>query len=368
MSTKKDKFSNKDKLYMEIALKLAKSRYGHTGSNPSVGCVIVKNDKIISIGQTSINGRPHAEYNAIKNSVENLSGSKMYVTLEPCCHHGVTPPCTNLIIKSKISELIYSVPDIDMRVKNKSSRILKSKKIKVRKGLLREKTKNFYSTYFYNRKKKLPFVTGKIAISKNNLIYSRLNKRITNIKADKFTHLLRYKNDSLMISYKTLNNDNPKLNCRLKGLKKYSPKRIILDNKLKTNINSYIIKTANKSNTIIFYNKANNSQILSFKKKGANLIRSNIDDKGRFNIKTLLKKLYKLNCRNLLVEGGDKLTNHILRKRIFNRFYLYESNKKLSMKSEILNFNSLNLLKQKYKKKIKIKLDLGKNKITLYKN
>ena len=119
MSTKKDKFSSKDKLYMEIALKLAKSRYGHTGSNPSVGCVIVKHDKIISIGQTSINGRPHAESNAIKNSIDNLNGSKMYVTLEPCCHHGVTPPCTNLIIKSKISEVIYSVPDVDTRVKNK---------------------------------------------------------------------------------------------------------------------------------------------------------------------------------------------------------------------------------------------------------
>ena len=234
MSTKKDKFSSKDKLYMEIALKLAVSRYGHTGSNPSVGCVIVKNDKIISIGQTSINGRPHAEFNAIKSSIENLRGSKMYVTLEPCCHHGVTPPCTDLIVKSKISEVIYSVSDIDIRVRNKSFKILRSKKIKIRKGLLEEKVKNFYSTYFFNRKKKLPYVTGKIAVSKNNLIYSKLDRKITNAKADRFTHLLRYKNDSLMISYKTLNNDNPKLNCRLKGLKKYSPKRIILDNNLNT--------------------------------------------------------------------------------------------------------------------------------------
>jgi len=367
MSTKKDKFSNKDKLYMEIALKLANSIYGHTGSNPPVGCVIVKSDKIISIGQTSINGRPHAEFNAIKNSTENLNGSKMYVTLEPCCHHGVTPPCTNLITKSKISEVIYSVPDVDIRVKNKSFKILRSKKIKVKKGLLKEKVKNFYSTYFFNRKKKLPFVTGKIAVSKNNLIYSKLDKKITNTKADKFTHLLRYKNDSLMISYKTLNNDNPKLNCRLNGLKKYSPKRIILDSKLNTNMNSFIIKTANKSNTIIFYNKAGNSQILSFKKKGINLIRSKIDNKGRFDIKTILKKLYKLKCRNLLVEGGDELTNYLLRNKIFNRFYLYKSDKKLSKKTEYLNFNSFNLLKQKYKKKIDLKLDLGKNKITLYK-
>ena len=368
MSTKKDKFSSKEKLYMEIALKLAKSRYGHTGSNPSVGCVIVKNDKIISIGQTSINGRPHAEFNAIKSSIENLSGSKMYVTLEPCCHHGVTPPCTDLIVKSKISEVIYSVPDIDVRVRNKCFKILSSKKIKVKKGLLGEKVKNFYSTYFFNRKKKLPYVTGKIAVSKNNLIYSKLDRKITNIKADRFTHLLRYKNDSLMISYKTLNNDDPKLNCRLKELKKYSPKRIILDNKLNTNINSYIINTANKSNTIIFYNKASKSQILNFKKRGINLISSKIDNQGRFDIKILLKKLYKMNCRNLLIEGGDELTNYLLKNKIFNRFYLYESNKKLSKKSEYLYFNSLNLLKQKYKKKINLKLNLVNNKITLYKN
>ena len=368
MSTKKDKFSSQDKLYMEIALKLAKSRYGHTGSNPSVGCVIVKNDKIISIGQTSINGRPHAEFNAINDSTEDLNGSKMYVTLEPCCHHGVTPPCTNLIVKSKISEVNYSVPDIDARVRNKSFKILKSKKIKVRKGILLEKVKNFYSTYFINRKEKLPYVTGKIAVSKNNLVYSKLDKKITNTKADKFTHILRYKNDSLMISYKTLNNDNPKLSCRLKGLKKYSPKRIILDNKLNTNINSFIINTANKSNTIIFYNEASNSQILSFKKKGINLISSKIDNQGRFDIKILLKKLYKMNCRNLLIEGGDELTNHLLRNKIFNEFYLYESNKKLSKKSEYLYFKSLNLLKQQYKKRINLKLNLGKNKITLYKN
>ena len=84
---------------MQIALNLAIAREGLTGTNPSVGCVIVKDNKIISIGQTSYNGRPHAEQNAIKDSIENVAGSKMYVTLEPCCHKGKTPPCTNLIIK-----------------------------------------------------------------------------------------------------------------------------------------------------------------------------------------------------------------------------------------------------------------------------
>ena len=367
MSTKKDKFSKKDKIYMKIALDLAKSRHGLTGSNPSVGCVIVKNDQIISVGITSYNGRPHAEYNAIKNCNQDLKDSKIYVTLEPCCHHGLTPPCTNLIIKSKISEVLYSVKDIDKRVKDKSSKILKSNKIIVKKGLLNKEIKNFYYPYFFNRKKKLPFVTGKIAISKNNLIYSKTNRKITNLNSDKFTHFLRYKNDGLMISYKTLNKDNPRLNCRLKGFEKFSPKRIILDNKLNSNIKSYIIKTSNNNNTLIFYNKADRLKVLNLKRRGIKLIKSKINKNNEFDMKIVLKKLYNLGCRNLLIEGGGIFTNFLIKKKIFNKFYLFRGTKNLSKFSEYLKFNSLNILNKNYKKKINLNLNLNKDKITLYK-
>ncbi len=195
MSTKKDKFSAKDKKYMKIAINLARARRGLTGENPSVGCVIVKNDKIISIGQTSFNGRPHAETNAINNSFENLSGSKIYVTLEPCNHYGKTPPCTNIIIKSGIKQVFYSMNDIDNKVKGKSFKILSKKNILVRKGLLKNHAKDLYESYIINRKYKLPFVTAKIALSKNNLIYSENIKRITNKLSDKLSHYLRFKND-----------------------------------------------------------------------------------------------------------------------------------------------------------------------------
>ena len=366
MSTKKHKFTLKDKFYMEIALDLARARHGLTGSNPSVGCVIVKNDKIISIGQTSFNGRPHAEFNAIKNSFEELEGSKMYVTLEPCCHHGLTPPCTDAIIKSKISEVIYAVTDIDKRVRNKSFKILKSKKIIVKKGLLKNKIESFYLPYFFNRKKKLPYVTGKIAISKNNIIYSKIQKKITNSYSDQFTHLLRYKNDSLMITYKTLNKDNPKLNCRLKGLEKFSPKRIILDNKLNSKINSYIIKSSNNKNTLIFYNKADKSKISKFKRKGVILVKSKIDRNNRFDMREILKKMYNFGLRNLLIEGGNELTNFLLRNKIFNKFYLLKSSKNLTKSSEYLKFSGLNTLNQKYQTKINLNLNLRKDRITLY--
>ena len=212
----------------------------------------------------------------------------------------------------------------------------------------------------------MPYVTGKIAVSKNNLIYSKLDRKITNTKADIFTHLLRYKNDSLMITYKTLNKDNPKLNCRLKGFDRYSPKRIILDSELNTKTNSYIIKTANKKNTLIFYNKADKSKILKFKRKGIHLIKSKIDKNNRFDIKIILKKLYNYGCRNLLIEGGDKLTNSMIKNKIFNKFYLYKSPKKLSKSFEYLKFSSQNILNQKYKTKINLNLNLRKDRITLY--
>ena len=368
MSTKKDKFSIKDKLYMEIALDLARAREGLTGLNPSVGCVIVKNDKIISIGQTSFDGRPHAEINAIRNSFENLKGSTMYVTLEPCSHYGVTPPCTSAIIKSKIKKVIYSIIDVDKRVHGKTYKILKSKKIKVKKGLLKDKINQFYVSYFFNRKKKLPYVIGKIAITKNNLIYSKNNKKITNSKSDKFTHLLRYKNDSILISYKTLNKDNPKLNCRLKKMEKFSPKRIVLDNELKTNTDSYLFKTANKNNTIIFYNEATKSKVLSFKKKKIKIIKSKINKLKYFDISIIMKKLFTLGCRNILVEGGDELTKNFLSKKIFNQFYLFKSPKKLLKIAEFKEFNGFNILKKNYKKKLKINSNFGKDTITIYKN
>ena len=366
MSTRKDNFSQKDKKYMRLALNLANARHGLTGKNPSVGCVIVKDDEIVSIGQTGYGGRPHAEHNAINNSNADLKGSKIYVTLEPCNHYGQTSPCTNKIIRSKISEVIYSVDDIDLKVKSKSFRIFNSNKIKVTKGLLKKDISNFYAPYFFNRKYKIPYVTGKIAVSKNNLIYSKGAKRITDIYSDKFTHLLRYKNDALMISAQTLNKDNPRLNCRLVGLDLFSPKRIILDNNLKMKTSSYIFKSANKKNTIIFYSVADDSKVSLFKKKKIKLIKSNLDRSGLLDIKSILKKLYNLGCRNLLVEGGNELSKNIVKDKLFNQFYLYKSTKKLLKSDDYKKFNFFKDLTQNYKSKSIIKKKSSKDSITLY--
>jgi diaminohydroxyphosphoribosylaminopyrimidine deaminase / 5-amino-6-(5-phosphoribosylamino)uracil reductase len=368
MSTRKDKFNPKDRYFMNLALNLAREHYGLTGDNPSVGCVIVKNDQVISLGKTSINGRPHAEYNAIKNSKNKCNGSKMYVTLEPCNHYGKTSPCTNLIIKNKIKEVVYSIIDIDNRTSGKTSKILKSKKIKVKKGLLYKEVKNFYKSYFVNKNKKIPFVTGKLAISKNYLIYSKKNKKITNNYSDNISHLLRYKNDSILISYKTLNKDNPKLNCRINGLEQFSPTRIIIDKNLKLKINSYIVNTSKHKKTIIFYNNENRRKINFLIKKGIKLIKLNVNKENQFDLKLLLKKIYYLGSRNLLVEGGKGLSLNFFNNKLFNQFYLFKSFDSLFKFGDYKEFNPLKYLSKNFKNKLKINTYLDKNMIYLYRN
>jgi len=367
MSTKKDKFSLIDKNYMRLAINLAKARKGLTGENPSVGCVIVKNDEIISIGQTGYDGRPHAETNAINSSSDSLKGAKMYVTLEPCNHYGKTPPCTNIIINSGIKEVFYSIHDIDKKVRGKSFKILNKKKIKVNVGILKNEVKELYESYIINRKYNLPYVTAKIAISKNNLIYSEDAKRITNQLSDKLSHYLRFKNDAIMISSKTLNIDNSKLNCRLKGYENFSPKRVILDKNLDIDLNTYIFKSSKKNNTIIFHNSKNKSKIKILTKKQIKLIKLKINNKKRFDLKIVLKKLYSIGVRNLLVEGGDKITKNMLKNKLVNEFYMFRSLKNLSKSKKYLIFTSTDILNNNYKIRLKIGSKLAKDNITIYK-
>jgi len=328
MSLKKDRTNSFDNKFMKFAINLANNQKGLTGTNPSVGCVIVKDKKIISYGVTSLNGRPHAETIALNRCKNNSSESAMYVTLEPCSHYGKTPPCTNVIIKSKVKKVYYSVEDSDLRSFNNSKRILKSKKITVKSGLLQSYAKRFYKNYDYVRKHKMPYVTGKLACASNFYILKN-KKPITNEHSRKVSHLLRYYNQGILTSYKTINSDNPKLNCRIKGLEKFSPTRLIIDKNLKVKMKSYIINNSNNHNTIIFHSSRNKKKINNLKYKKIKLIYLKLNNYGNIDLKTIFKKIYDLGIHNVLVECGRILTNDILKKKLFNEFYLFRSSKKL---------------------------------------
>ena len=365
MSSKRNSSSDSHIYYMEQALSLAKKNQGLTGENPSVGCVLVKKDQIISSGVTGINGRPHAEVNAIKNSKEKVNDSTLYVTLEPCNHYGKTPPCTNLIKKKEIKKVYYGVNDIDPITAKSAKKFFRKNNINFFKGILSVKLNSFYRSYFYIKKNKLPYVVGKIASSKDRFIKSNRNRMITNINSQNVSHLMRYRNHGILISYKTLNSDNPKLDCRLPGLYKYSPKRIILDKNLSYNKNTFLINTAKKIPTYIFYNKEDHKKINFLKKKGVKTIKLELTN-NNFIPKDIFQKLYKENIFYLLVEGGRNLTSNFLESKAFNEFFHFKSPKKLNSNGIIRLSNFEKKVKNKFKNTEEVPTYIGDDKILRY--
>ena len=325
----------KDKYYINLANNLAKNNLGYSGPNPSVGALIVKNNKIISFGVTSSSGRPHAEQNALQNvSKTNKKGSIIYISLEPCSHYGKTPPCVNEIISSKIKKVVYSIDDVDFRTSGKSLKILRSKKISVKKNLFKNISKTIYKKYFYSKNKKIPYIYGKLAISKDFYIKDKNNFYITNKHSLATSHILRSKVNCILTTYKTINDDNPKLNCRIKGLEKFSPFVAIIDQNLKVKKQSYLIKNAKKNKTFIFYNSKDKKKINFFKSKNIKLIYTPVY-KTTLDFSFILKKLYDFEILSVLIEGGKSLMTSLLKMGYFNEFFLFESSKKLKNRGNL---------------------------------
>ena len=365
MSTKKDKFTSKDRYFMKIAINLAANRSGYTGSNPSVGCVIVKNDKILSFGATNINGRPHAETIALKNNRKNNKGATVYVTLEPCSHYGKTPPCTKALIKAKVKKVIYSIDDKDSRSFKRSKKILISNKIITKSGLLKNQANKIYKKYNFTKKNNFPYVTGKLA-SSYNLLIEKGNKYITNQYSRMTSHQLRSKNQGLLTSYKTINADNPKLNCRINGLEKFSPIIIVIDKDLKIKLNTFIVKNSAKSKVLIFHNSNNLLKIKKLKKNGVKLIYFKTEETNYFDLKKIFKKIYKLGIHSVLVESGSQLTRKLLSKSLFNEFYFYRSNKMLNYREKINVLDIKRKLDKNFKNKDFVNTYLDKDKLMHY--
>ena len=323
-----------NKFFMNLAFNQAKINLGNTKENPSVGCVITKNNSIVGAGFTGLNGRPHAEHYAIKNSRENLKNCNLYVTLEPCSNFGKTPPCVNEIVKNKFKKVYFSIKDPDLRSYNKSKKKLIKSKIKVNIGILSEKVNNFYKSYILFKKNELPFVTCKLALSKDFFAINKKKEWITNKYSRGRVHLMRSSHDSLITSSETIRIDNPILNCRVNGLEKRSPTIIILDNSLKISIKSNVIKNHSKYKTIIFHNKIIKNKIKFLKKIGIKTYKIPLNIDGNLDLKKALLKVQTLGFSRILVESGLKLSKSFLKENLVNDLKIFLSNKKLVKKGD----------------------------------
>ena len=334
--------------FLNLAFDIAENNMGKTNDNPSVGCVIVKNNSVISSGVTSINGRPHAEYNAL-NKKKNFKDADMYVTLEPCTHYGQTPPCTNLIKKKGIKKVYYCFNDPDIRTHKKAKKILK--KIKQ----IDNKNKDFYKSYFLNKKNKLPFVDAKIAISKDFLTINKKNRWITNSRSRNVGQLIRSKYDCIISTSKSINKDNAILNCRINGLNNFKPDLIIIDRKLKLKTNLNLFNFTNRRKTYLFTTSNDFRKISFLKKNNIKVIKMN-SLSSKDNFIDLLKKLFQMGKRRVLIESGLIFLNELLKMKLINNLYIFKSNKKL--RSDGFNNTKKNMIKSlKILKKVKVNLN-----------
>ena len=316
----------KDKTFLLLAHKLAKDKFGYTFPNPSVGCLIVKNNKIISIGATASEGRPHAEEVALKKAGKDSIGSTMYVTLEPCNHKSLNGSCTDQIIKSGIKSIYIAESDPDPRTHNKSIKKLKKNKIKVYIGMTREKTISLNKFFFKSFKNKRPYIKIKMAISNDKKIawedYS--SKWISNAKSREFAHQIRKNSQAILTSVKTIIKDNPNFTARKKNkIIKYLP-IIIIDSSLKIPINSKILKNISKKRIIIFTSK-NNKKSKYLKKIGCKIIFMKKNNKSQMNLKNLFNKIYKLEIRDILIEAGVILFTQLINNNLFDEIHIFKA-------------------------------------------
>ena len=355
MFIKKSNISRKS-YFMNLALTQARKSLGNTKTNPSVGCLIVKDNLIISAGFTGYNGTPHAERNAISIKNKDIKNSTLYSTLEPCSNYGKTPPCVNLIIKSKIKKVFFAIYDPDVRSFKKSQKKFRKEKISVKSNINKFQSRYFYRSYIKYKNKDLPFVTGKLAVSKDFYSINKKKKCITNTYSRGRVHLLRSSHDCLLSTFATVTKDDPNFTCRINGLEHTSPARIILDKNLKITTNFNIIKTAKKYKTIIFFNNAKLKKINILKAFGVKLYKIPVDRFNNLILLDVLKKIHFLGYSRVFLESGLRLTEVFLKNSLIDDFYLFITKKKIGIKVENNFRKNMKFLTKK--KKINDKVNL----------
>ena len=311
-----------DEEYMRIALELAKKGVGRVNPNPLVGAVIVKNGRIIGKGYHEKYGELHAERNAIANLTEPAKNATIYVTLEPCCHYGKTPPCTEAIIENKISRVVIGSKDPNPLVAGKGVEVLRQHGIEVIEDVLKKECDAINQVFFYYIKNKIPYVVMKYAMTMDGKIacYTGASKWITGEASRAFVQELRNRYTGIMAGVETVIKDNPMLNCRMEGGR--NPVRIICDSSLRTPLNSNIVKTANQIRTIIATTCSDKKRQEEYRRQGCEILIVK-EENHHVDLRALMVLLGEMKIDSILLEGGGTLNWSALNAGIVNKIMAF---------------------------------------------
>ena len=299
-------FTQKDTECMALALKLSKLGQAGVGANPMVGCVISRDDKIIAKDYHHQYGQEHAEINALNQIGHKAENCKLYVTLEPCSHHGKTPPCINAIIKAGIKKVYVATLDPNPLVSGSGVKLMKENGIDVEIGLLENNAIEVNRGFFKRMKTGLPFITSKIAMSLDGRVAMRSgeSKWITSEASRADVQILRSQNQAILTGSGTILNDNPMLTVRNKKLQS-KPLRVIIDSS-----NSITDKSLN-----IF---SSDSETLILNPTNSKILKN-----GKIDLKSVLIKLGEMGINNVLLESGSGLNGAMMESSLIDEFIIY---------------------------------------------
>lgn len=321
-----------DIVWMKKALRLAKKGEGAVNPNPLVGAIVVKDGQVVAKGYHKQYGKAHAEREALLHAKKDVRGATLYVTLEPCCHYGKTPPCTNIIIEKKIKRVVIGTLDPNPLVAGKGVKQLKEAGIEVMVGVLEKECKQINEVFFHFLKTNLPLVTLKYAMTLDGKIATKTgdSKWITGEKARRDVHKLRNKNRAIMVGINTVKLDNPMLNVR--GMRGRDPIRIICDCSVQIPMESNIVQTAKEIKTMIIIADTvekdpiraveKEKKIKELIKKGCQIKKIKMKHKG-IDLKELLHYLGEQKIDSLLIEGGKTLATSAIEEDIVDILRVY---------------------------------------------
>lgn len=305
---------------MRYAIELAKKGAGFTNPNPLVGAVIVKDGRIIGEGYHRYYGGLHAEREAIKNATESTVGSQMYVTLEPCSHHGKQPPCTEAVVEAGITTVYIGSRDPNPLVSGKGIEFLKSHGVRVVSDVLKRECDDINEIFFKYITTKIPYVIIKTAVTIDGKTATHTgdSKWITNEKSRANVHETRKRCACIMVGINTVLSDNPMLNCRCENPK--NPTRIICDSNLRIPLDSNIMQTAKSIPTIIATVSKDTEKSERLRNMGAEII---VTDGEKVDLPTLFKVLGEKGIDSVLAEGGSALNASITENGLCDMLQVY---------------------------------------------
>lgn len=311
-----------DQDYMRRALQLAERGCGWTSPNPMVGAVIVRDGHILAEGWHARYGELHAERVALANAEEAVRGATMYVTLEPCCHHGKQPPCTDAIIDSGITRVVVGSADPNPLVAGKGVAILRAAGIEVVENVLREECDALNEVFLHYIREKQPFVVMKAAMTLDGKIATRTgaSRWVTGAAARAHGHSLRHRYRAIMVGSGTVLADDPLLTCRIENGR--DPLRIVCDSRLRTLLSARLVQTARETPTLIATCVEDAARIAPYENAGCR-VWSLPERDGHVDLVALMQRLGSENIDSVLIEGGGTLAWAALEAGIVQKVYSY---------------------------------------------